>query len=283
MNLSRINKGLVAGLVVWLLLEAVLTGIIPTTRGYLFEQLDHKSQLAWLGVGIYFVNYLILTAVQSFKPWLLLKVSLLYRNIRTAAVMARLVDTIDTVEVTNIPQRIQEDIKISYLARFTVWSEYLISGLILVQLIIMNVSVPLLVVASLVYAGVSVWIAKKFNPKLTHAEIISQQEEASYRTSLGVKLWNIVPLFAANKAITKAQTLRLQYALFTNTQMALLLVLPFLVLLPAFLAGVLSFGELMAHQATFDLIVVNAAILISMYVTLVQGNASEHRVQELEK
>jgi ABC-type uncharacterized transport system fused permease/ATPase subunit len=282
MKLPIANKWLIAGLVTWLLLEAVLTGLIPTARGYLFEQLDHKSTLAWLGVGLYFANYLILTVVQSVKPWILLKVALVYRVIRTRQVTDTLSGTIDKVTVTNIPQRIQEDIKISYLARFTVWSEYLISGLILVQLIIMNLSVPLLVIASLVYAGVSVWIARKFNPKLTHAEITSQQEEATYRTSLVSNLWDLEPLFTANRAITKAETLRLQYSLFTNTQMALLIVLPFLVLLPAFLAGTLSLGEMMAHQATFDLIVVNAAILIAMYVRLVQGTASEKRVKELE-
>lgn len=184
---------------------------------------------------------------------------------------------------SNTPQRIQEDIKLSYVQRITVWCEYFVSGLILIQLMALNIHQPLLVIGALVYAGVSVVIAMLFNPRLTRAEIDSQQAEASYRTRLVGNILDISGLSSANDASIKAARIRTEYLLFTKLQLGLVAVLPYVVLIPQLFSGAIDLGTVVKHQSTFALIVVNAAVLIQLYPNWIQGKASEQRVREVTK
>jgi ABC-type uncharacterized transport system fused permease/ATPase subunit len=260
--------------------EASFTGLLPVSRGHLFSLLSNKSAITviWLALFWYFLNYFTIDLFQSFKGYIVLKVSLWYRNLRTEAVIRNFQNT----EATNIPQRIQEDIKLSYNSRIEVWCEYLIAGLILVQLFLLNLNEPILVICALVYAIISVLIAIRFNPRLTRAELMSQQAEACFRTSLVSNLTDISLLGPTNITLMKAARLRLEYLLFTKLQLGLVAVLPYIILIPKLLNGSIDLGLLMRHQSTFGLIVINAAILIQMYPKLIQGNASELRVNEVE-
>lgn len=265
-------------LAVILIAESVLTGLLPQSRGYLFGFLESKLAGIYVALGLYYCNYLFLDFFQAIKHYFVLKVSLLYRTIRTEKVISEGVDETKT----NIPQRIQEDIKLSYHSRITVWCEYLISGTILIQLTILNLSAPLLVAASLAYAGISVLIAYLFNPRLTKAEKLVQHKEANFRTSL---IERLTPkfLYDANDANLQAGKVRMEYALFTKLQLGVMSVLPYIVLIPSLIAGDITLGTLMKHQATFALIVVNASILIQYFTILIQGRASDDRVKEIEQ
>jgi ABC-type uncharacterized transport system fused permease/ATPase subunit len=270
--------------------EAVLTGLLPVSRGELFNALDVKSNHIWYLVGLYFLNYLGLDFFQSIKQFTVLKVALFYRTFRTKSTNVSLVqDKIKGIKnlnnylPSNSPQRIQEDIKLSYVQRITVWSEYFVSGLILVQLLVLNIHQPLLVAGALAYAVVSVVIAMLFNPRLTRAEIDSQQAEASYRTKLVGNILDISGLAGANDASIKAARIRTEYLLFTKLQLGLVAVLPYIVLIPQLFSGAIDLGTVVRHQATFGLIVINAAVLIQLYPQWIQGRASEQRVQEITK
>jgi ABC-type uncharacterized transport system fused permease/ATPase subunit len=181
--------------------------------------------------------------------------------------------------IPNADQRIQEDIKLSYQNRFTVWAEYFISGTIVAQLLLINISVPILSAAALGYALLSVLIAYKFNPRLRSAEVMVQQEEANFRA----KYQSIRSFFTANDASLRAEKIKTEYLLFTKLQLGLVTVLPYIILIPSLLNGSIDLGTLIKHQATFALIVVNAAILIQYYTVLIKGKASEERVRDLEK
>lgn len=261
-----------------LISESILTGFLPHSRGYLFGLLETKAGPIWLAIFIYFSNYLFLSFFQSVKAYVILIFSLLFRKKRTHS----LVNTEINTEISNIPQRIQEDIKWSYEERFTVWCEYFVSGTILVQLILMNLDEPLLVFASLTYAVISVVIAMLFNPRLTYAEKLVQEKEADFREQLAKNITDVFGLKIANRASIRAAGIRMQYYLFTQLQFGLVNVLPYIVLVPKLLSGDITLGGLVQHQATFALIVVNASILIQYYTKLVQGRASEERVKELE-
>jgi len=277
MNIKNIPyKGVFTVVIGILVMESVLTGLIPHSRGYLFEFLDAREGPIYVALAIYFSNYLTLDFFQAIKNFFVIKLSLLYRTARTKKVVKNLKDG-----VSNTPQRIQEDIKLSYLSRITVWCEYFISGTIVVQLLIINLGEPILVIAALIYAVVSVVIAMRFNPKLTTAEKEVQQKEANYRTSL-IDSTKLHSLPGANKANTMAAKVRMHYLLFTKLQLGLITVLPYLVLIPSLMDGSITLGELMKHQATFALIVVNASILIQYYPVLIQGKASDERVREIE-
>lgn len=270
------NKG-VLGLVIFILVaESVLTGLIPHSRGFLFELLESKTGPIYLALGIYFSNYFFLDGFQAVKAYVILKLSLLYRTSKTHETIKSVKD-----DVSNSPQRIQEDIKLMYHSKFTVYAEYFISGTIVIQLLLINLSEPILVISALAYAALSVYIAVKFNPKLTATEKNVQHSEASYRTSLVDKLTDISGLEGANKASLIAEKVRTQYKLFTKLQLGVLNVLPYAVLIPSLIAGTIDLGTLIKHQATFALIVLNAAILIHYYPVLIQGKASEARVNDL--
>lgn len=274
------NTLVIGSIVAFILLaESILTGFLPHSRGFLFELLEAKAGPIWLAIGLYFSNYLFLEFFQSVKAFMVLKFSLIFRTLRSKKLKSEGVKK----DVLNTPQRIQEDIKLSYHSRITVWCEYFISGTILVQLVLLNLSEPVLVIASLVYAIVSVVIAYLFNPRLNYAEKLVQEKEASYREGLVGRASDMFGLKVANQASLRAAAIRMQYFLFTKLQFGLIHVLPYIVLVPKLLAGDLDLGEVVKHQATFALIVVNAAILIQYYTLLVQGKASEERVKELEK
>lgn len=274
------NTLVIGSIVAFILLaESILTGFLPHSRGFLFELLEAKAGPIWLAIGLYFSNYLFLEFFQSVKAFMVLKFSLIFRTLRSKKLKSEGVKK----DVLNTPQRIQEDIKLSYHSRITVWCEYFISGTILVQLVLLNLSEPVLVIASLLYAIVSVVIAYLFNPRLNYAEKLVQEKEASYREGLVGRASDMFGLKVANQASLRAAAIRMQYFLFTKLQLGLIHVLPYIVLVPKLLAGDLDLGEVVKHQATFALIVVNAAILIQYYTLLVQGKASEERVKELEK
>src|SRR5678809_73 len=92
---------------------------------------------------IYFLNYLTIDFFQSIKGYIVLKTALWYRSIKTINIKEKLFNNLAEVMLgenaspksipSNCPQRIQEDIKLSYLQRITVWVEYGISGLISVS------------------------------------------------------------------------------------------------------------------------------------------------------
>lgn len=267
----------IAIVILVLIAESVLTGLIPHSRGYLFGFLETKQGAIYTALFIYFCNYLFLDFFQAIKGYLVTKVAILFRGIRTHRVVENLKGN-----VKNTPQRIQEDIKLSYEQRFTVWAEYFVSGTIVIQLIIINLHVPMLVLAALIYSVISVIIAFLFNPRMTKAEKKVQEKEASFRASLHGS-FNLFKLPGASKAVLEAAKVRRNYLLFTKIQLGVMSVLPYIILIPSLLSGAIDLGTLVKHQATFALIVVNAAILIQYYTVLIKGKASEERVKELDK
>lgn len=273
------NKYFILGLALIILGESISTGLMPIARGYLFTLLSAKSGPIWTAIFLYFITYLCVDFFQSIKGYVVLKTTLWYRSIRTATINAVLPDK--EVLPSNTPQRIQEDIKLSYLSRISVWIEYIISGIILIQLFFINRAEPILIGFALGYAILSVLIAIRFNPRLTKAEINVQQAEASYRTCLVANILDITSLNMTNKVCLLSKWLQTEYLLFTKLQLGLMAVLPYIVLIPKLLNGNMQLGQIVEAQASFALIALNASVLIQLFPMLVQGRASEKRVQEI--
>lgn len=281
------NKLYLAIITIIILAEAITTGLLPLSRGHLFDLLSTKVGPIWVALLLYFLNYLAIDFCQSIKGYWVLKIALWYRELRTRFIKTSLACQLGTnwrsreSLPTNTPQRIQEDIKLSYTQRISVWVEYVISGLILIQLVALNFHEPLLIAFALSYAALSVYIAIKFNPRLTKAEIDVQQAEANYRTGLVANILDISGMSIANKACTSSKWIQTEYLLFTKLQLGLVAVLPYVILLPQLLSGIMELGTLIKHQSSFGLIVVNASVIIQLYTTYIQGKASEERVKEI--
>lgn len=272
------SKSLIVILLVILVAESVFTGLLPISRGHLFGILEVKMGPIWQAIFLYFMTYFAINFFQSIRGYFVLKLALWFRSRRTNQIKDNL-----NHEISNLPQRLQEDVRLSYHARLRVYCEYFVSGVILIQLVLLNLSQPVLVGASLAYAGLSVVIAMLFNKRLSFAEISSQHAEANYRADLVKDITNFTGLPIANKVLLKASFIETQYLLFTQLQLGLVTVLPYILLVPLLFSGTITLGQLMEHQATFGLLVVNAAILIQFYPVLIQGKASEIRVKEATK
>lgn len=278
--MKRHTKKLLWGIIALIVLtEAIGTGLLPVSRGYLFDILELRTGPVYFAIFIYFINYLVLDFIQSVKSYAVLKISLLYRTLKVN-ILQSLFRKHDIL-ATNVPQRVQEDVKLMYVSQITVYVEYAISAIILIQLIILNWHQPILIAFALIYAVISIFIAARFNPRLTRAEILSQQSEASYRTSLVESIHNHTLLAPTNTAVLRAAWMRTEYLLFTRLQLGLLNVLPYLVLVPQYLDHKLTLGQVVEHQSVFALIVVNAAVIIQLYTTWIQGKASALRVDNI--
>ena len=96
-------------------------------------------------------------------------------------------------------------------------------------------------------------------------------------------MFNIRLLSKTNRIVLASTLTRTKYLLFTKLQNGLLLVIPYIVLIPQYFNNKITIGVLMRHSATFDLIVVNATILLSLYPILIAGLASDLRVKEMHE
>ena len=275
---------LAASIKFWLFLGVIIavesgfTGLLPSSRGFVFHNLEIKSNFIWMALFAYFINYFLLDLIQSVKGYVITKAALCKRTIETSSVVGSLNTT-----TTTLPQRIQEDIKLAHLSGITVTVEYIISFLIFLQLVYLNFDAPILLVSATVYSILSVLIAIQFNPRLRKAEIDVQEQEARYRSGLVTNPTDLALLPVANLYTLKAKWIETEYLLFTRLQLGLLNVLPYIVLIPGYFEGSIDLGQLMAHQAAFSLLVVNASILIQMYPTYIKGRACRERVSEISK
>lgn len=276
MKLALNHKLPLTLLILVLIGEALMTGILPHTKGALYDILESKEGLVWAAIAIYTINYFLLYTMQALKDWVGVNLYTKMRVDRTKEILSRKLK-----RGNNLEQRIQEDIKWSYRLRMDVWVEYFISGIIVIQLIIINLDEPVLIGSALGYALLSVIIAKLFNPKLTGAQRDVRRDEANYREDLMKGLTTNL-LGTANKATMVEAKVKMQYRLFTNTQLAIMQIIPYLVMVPSLMSGDTTLGTLVKYQSSFALLVINAGILIMLYDTYTKGQASEQRVKEIE-
>lgn len=258
-------------------LEVLLTVVIPETKGFFFSVLETKNAaLLTFALGCYFLNYVLINAQQVIKPYLQTRYSLNLRETNQQFVCEKYHLAIP---IENPEQRIQEDIKLTITNFIKVWSEYLISGLIVVILIGQNHHNPLLVGTAVLYSVISVLIAYIFQPKMIIVEKIVQKQEAQFRKDITILNYLLFP--EVIKANIASAAIRLKYGLFANLQNAIMVIAPFFVLTPMYFQGTISLGDMMLIATTFDLLVLNMSILINLFPTLTQANASFERVKEL--
>lgn len=254
-----------------ILLEALLTSMLPYTKGWFFSSLEARSGI-YLMLVYLFINNFTLDLIQSFKTYCTTRYSLNKRERHSRELVL-----VNNKDVDNVAQRVQEDVKLMYQNRYIVYVEYWISGIILATIIVSNFNYYWLILGALTYAIISIGIAYLFNPRMCKAEKLVQSSEANYRTNYNILSF----LFIANRNCLYNAKVKLEYTLFTKLQNSLLLIIPYLLLLPSYLLGNIMFGELIKIATMFQLLVVNADILIAMYPTLIIAKASKERVEEL--
>lgn len=265
-------------LIIEILIESIATALMPVTEGNFINSLNKLDPIhvIYLNLALYFIMRFVYYICQAFKDYCVILYSQYLREKKTNNLI------INNQTVDNIPQRIQEDIKLMYFNQVTVYTEYVISAIIFVALLIINYQHKFLVLSALAYGIISLGIAYMFNAKMKYAEKIVQKSEADFRSNLSEYLSGIPFSFGSVLfSNIQAANIRLGYKLFTKLQGGLIILLPYLLLLPSFLAKEISMGDMVQQALVFGLLVVNFDIAISMFPYLTQGRASEERVKEL--
>lgn len=290
-NNIKFNSLLVLFLII-IVTEVVLTAVIPEFRQYFYDVLT-KKEASHLNILMMYFFFLMLGlgVAQGLKAWL---AQLLARDLRIAISRKLFKKWINHSEAdANAQLALTDATRLATDRYLTVLTEIVISGLIIVMLLFSAASSPLILYSSLIYSGLVCLVSIAFNRPLIRSDMAWQRSEALYRDNLTQDISHNTYYAAKTRfydAISKYTVYinRLMYfTLFGRVKSALCSLVPFLILSPIYFSDAITFGELMAGVAHFELIVVNATIVILMYPELIKARSSGQIVlefnQQLEK
>lgn len=274
------------GLVVLLILEVVLTALIPTWRAYFYGLLAAKqANLAVKGLLLYFGLIGGIVALQSLKILARTILAISNRKLITNLMLTKWINfTQKTRDSINfIEQRINLDTHQATILSLVVINECVISLLIVIWLII-TTSEHTLMLASIGYTVVSLVLMKLFNRPMIEADISLQVAEASQRRELTelatqkLNYWISDSWEEVALRLKRMAMLTLGYNSFLGIQGGLATIVAFVIILPAYFAGTMDFGAVMGSVSSFELIVLNGTILLNLYPQLITCIASWKRI-----
>lgn len=260
-----------------LIIEVILTCLIPESKGYFFTYLQQFNHLAWVGLFFYIGVLFSLDIIQIIKPLL----QTLVANSRRHKLTEHSLDK--GLEISNREQRIQEDVKLYSINSTIVYSEYFISFFIVFYLILYNRNHLLLIVASLAYSAVCIISAYLFRKKMINAEKSIQVIETLFRDEIRIRRTSQSLLQKVLKTNINNSVVRFSYNLCVRIQTGIMTLLPFIYLLPTYLQKKITLGVMMEQASIFELLVVNMTIIVSLFPLLMQSRASKERIDELHQ
>lgn len=268
--------------------EVGLTLYIPLWREQFYNILELKDVSAFTGSLIAFTVMMIgLGGVQGIKVWVGQKISFVIRAVQTAVMYDRWVTTSKTTP--HYTQAMTEAVRNSTELYLEILTEILISAAIVVGLIVTNLHNPIIVAAALIYTAVASVVMTLFNRPMIGRDADWQKAEGEFRE-------NLVKIAGGNddgthelkwKGIVRTYatyvTVLMNFTLFTRIKGALSSLLPYILLSSAFFSGAITLGVFMAGVATFELIVINATIVMVLYPKLTKARASRQLSNEFYK
>lgn len=288
-NIDRKQIVTISVILIFILIaEIALTALVPAWRKFFYNQLELKS-LSGFQWGIFYLVLLhgFLSSAQGVKTWVGQKLSLYFRSSISDILERKWIKEGDRDRVDFADQRIAEDCKLATDLTIKVFIEVIISSAIVITLVLGSLGQPLLLLASVLYTSGVVALALLFRKPLIAREIDMQKAEAGYRFDLaklvmrkdaGVNLNNSFSYVRI--AYSSFIELTMRYALFNKIQGGIMSIVPFLILVPSYFSGEIALGSVMAGVALFDLIVMNATILVLLYPEVTKAQASWYRVRE---
>lgn len=261
--------------------EITLTVYIPTWRTSFYGAISKnliKETYNALWVFLALGGGLVLT--QSIKWYYRLILGLKSREYLTDYLMTLWENKKETIGAS---QRVNLDAQqCSELILQTV-IEVFISLSIVIILLLYNFNI--ISILAIGYSFISCIGAILFNKPLKTRDIQVQAVEASHRHALTS---DSIGVYEDYNNIFKDVIQRLRsyilllsgFEMFKSMQSNLMNLVPLLFLLPLYFNKEIGFGVLMGDIATFDLLVINATILIQLYLNVIKIQASYHRIKE---
>jgi len=264
--------------------EIAATISIPLWREYFFDGVEAKDYDVFVK-GMWYFAGLMLAFVfsQGFKLFTIQKLALEWRTSLNNMLVKRW-KAAHLVNVDNPDQRISEDTNIASMLAIELAVEVVISGSIIVGLV-GGMSSTLLTLSA-IYTVVICILAAFFHRPLINTEKNLQRAEASYRFEMA-KIsadGKNRPLQDKYDTVVKRYTrlinVSLGFSLFSRAKGNLMNLIPYMLLVPMYFAGDIGFGEIMKGVSQFDLLVINATILIVLYPKVTKALASYERIKE---
>lgn len=275
-------------LVVCVVSEIVATIMIPSSRKPVYDALEKTQVIAFYwGLGLYIGVYLWLSISQGLKTWLAHKVALFAREALMHSILPQWVARGAKADVTNPDSRLNDDIRVATDGLGAVSVELIISGSIVIGLMFQMMDQPFLLLAAMVYSGISVGLATFFNKSMVRTRYNNLNAEGEHRTALTKlsighddtgrsDMWE-----AIKDTYTQYIAVLRNYKYFSALQTALMIGAPFLILAPSYFSHQITLGDMIKGITEFDLVVVNAAIWVQLYPQIMDIRTALLRVKEM--
>lgn len=265
--------------------EIVLTCVIPLWRESFFNILQVKDISSFSSSLIAFVAMMAsLGAAQGLKVWVARLVSFEFRIAGTR--MLELLWSKKRSKVKNHSQAMTEALRNSTELFLDSGVEIAISLSIVIGLILANLHNPVILITSLGYTVLVSAAAALFNKPMILRDRELQEAEGRFRDSVvqysGTRTAHSTFLGVVITYYRYIFTI-MNFTLFTRLKGALSTAIPYIVLSGSYFAGDITLGAFMAGAATFELLVVNATILLIVYPGLNKARASQHLISDFYK
>lgn len=265
--------------------EIALTCVIPAWRESFFNILQLKDSSKFLYSLVAFLGMMLsLGAAQGLKVWVARLVSFEFRAALTN--MFEDMWSKSRKKVNHHSQAMTESLRNSTELFLDSGVEIVISLAIVIGLMISNLHNPVILLSSLAYTAVVSVVAILFNRPMIAKDRVLQEAEGRLRDS--------IIMYRGDRKVTTTFKVVVEsyysyiftimnFTLFTRLKGALSTAIPYIVLSGGYFSGAITLGAFMAGVATFELLVVNATILLILYPNLNKARASQHLINDFYK
>lgn len=292
--LSKLNKrSFIIGLALLLIAivaEIGLTIYLPNSRKPIYDALSEHSQSGfYLGLQLLFVVHVFLLMSQSLKTWLGQRLSFIARDALMHTTLDTWIEKGSAEELTVPGSRLVDDVRVATETSIVVGSEVLISSCISVGLVLSMWGNTKLLIAAMLYSLISVGLAAAFRKPLVsrryaHLDMEGENRNLLTQKALGQELQTShlkTAWMSLRTAYRRYIRMSQYYRLFSAVQNSLTIIVPFLILAGEYFSGSLSLGDVMQQTLAFDLLVLNASILVTLYPQITDAQTAILRVKEL--
>lgn len=269
-------------------IEIAGTVYLPYTRKPIFDSLEKYNYAAFISsLLLMFYTYLTLNGAQGFKTWLGQRMSFIFRDALMKTIKKRWIKNGAQTKVSTPCSRLNDDVRTSTEIAVIVFTELFISMMIVLGLIVGMLGQPFLLGSALAYSAISIGLAVLFRRPIVSRRVALLNAEGTHRLALtkvsigqgdysSKSRWIELRLaFGRHIAMLR------NYKLFSAAQTAVMLSVPFLLLVPDYFKHLITLGDVMQGVLSFDLLVLNAAIWVTLYPQVTEAQAAMIRVREL--
>ena len=278
-------------LLVEIILEVAVTVPIPQVRGWSTATVIQKDLNMFLPALIAFGATM--TAFSIFSGLKTMMLGRVIMSLRVGLskltmkkwVVSRRED--QEMALDNIDGRIAEDIRLGLEQFLELAIEIIISLLIVIGLVFSMVHQPLLLGVGVIYILFTLIISRRFQGPMVKVRTLLQEREQTLRDGLNrYRHGQGDNSFKDNLSALKPHyvhrmDLKGLFNMFFKFQNVALYAVPLLILFPHYVAGDITDSQLFASITAFDLLVINATIILQYFPPLMDAKASWNRVKEI--